>query len=80
MEELLRWLPLNITADSRSCVVHGDFRLDNLILDKTNGKVLAVLDWELSTLGVWMMSVAVQSPFPSTHPHPCRCSTRRSPQ
>ena len=55
MDHLLDWLPANIPASARDelapCVVHGDFRLDNLVFDKTEARVLAVLDWELSTLG-----------------------------
>ena len=46
------WLPKNIPEQSKTSVVHGDFRVDNLIFDNNDpSKVLAVLDWELSTLG-----------------------------
>ena len=55
MERLIDWLPSHIPAlardDSRVCVVHGDFRLDNLVFHPEQPQVLAVLDWELSTLG-----------------------------
>jgi aminoglycoside phosphotransferase (APT) family kinase protein len=55
MDSLMQWLPANIPAsardDSMVSVVHGDFRLDNLLFHPTEPKVLAVLDWELSTLG-----------------------------
>jgi aminoglycoside phosphotransferase (APT) family kinase protein len=55
MEQLLAWLPAHIPTSARDnfqpCVVHGDFRLDNLVFHKTEPRVLAVLDWELSTLG-----------------------------
>ncbi len=55
MDRLIEWLPRNLPAsardDSQVAVVHGDFRLDNLIFDANEPRVLAVLDWELSTLG-----------------------------
>ena len=55
MDQLMEWLPKNIPAMARNesmvSVVHGDFRLDNLMFDAEAPKVIAVLDWELSTLG-----------------------------
>ena len=51
MERLLDWLPANIPADDTVSLVHGDFRLDNLVFDFDRPVVRAVLDWELSTLG-----------------------------
>lgn len=51
MEQLIEWLPQTIPPQHESSVVHGDYRLDNLIFEKEENKVLAVLDWELSTLG-----------------------------
>jgi aminoglycoside phosphotransferase (APT) family kinase protein len=51
MDRLIDWLPRNIIADDASSIVHGDFRLDNLIVHRTEPRVIAVLDWELSTLG-----------------------------
>lgn len=55
MNRLIDWLPAQMPATARdeSCVsiVHGDFRLDNLIFHPTEPRVIAVLDWELSTLG-----------------------------
>ena len=50
IEKLIEWLPNNIPTGNETSIVHGDFRLDNMIFDKNN-KVIAVLDWELSTLG-----------------------------
>jgi aminoglycoside phosphotransferase (APT) family kinase protein len=51
MERLVEWLPANIPDDESSAVVHGDFRMDNLILHPSEPRVIAVLDWELSTIG-----------------------------
>jgi aminoglycoside phosphotransferase (APT) family kinase protein len=51
MERLIEWLPGNIPADDSTSIVHGDFRLDNLIVHPDEPRVIAVLDWELSTLG-----------------------------
>lgn len=55
MDRLMEWLPQNIPAMARDeslvSVVHGDYRLDNLMFHPTEPHVLAVLDWELSTLG-----------------------------
>jgi aminoglycoside phosphotransferase (APT) family kinase protein len=51
MERLIDWLPKNIPPSGPTRLVHGDYRLDNLIVARDEPKVLAVLDWELSTLG-----------------------------
>jgi len=52
MNKVIKWLPENIPKQSAVSVVHGDFRVDNLIFDKDDSSVVkAVLDWELSTLG-----------------------------
>ncbi len=51
MESLIEWLPRHIPEDERTSIVHGDYRLDNLIFHPTEPRILAVLDWELSTLG-----------------------------
>ncbi|HEY2137816.1 MAG TPA: phosphotransferase family protein, partial [Xanthobacteraceae bacterium] len=51
MERLIAWLPENIPPAGPVRLVHGDFRLDNVILAEDGPRVLAVLDWELSTLG-----------------------------
>ena len=51
MDRLMTWLPSNIPAGDEVTIVHGDFRLDNMVLHATEPRVLAVLDWELCTLG-----------------------------
>ena len=55
MDKLMEWLPAHIPAGARDesvvSIVHGDYRLDNLMFHPTEPRVLAVLDWELSTLG-----------------------------
>ena len=51
MNRLLKWLPDNIPGDDTASVVHGDFRLDNLVIHPTEPRVIGVLDWELSTIG-----------------------------
>ena len=51
MERLIVWLPATLPSQSGVAIVHGDYRIDNLIMDPARGKILAVLDWELSTLG-----------------------------
>ena len=49
MNNLIDWLPKNIPDDDETSIVHGDYRLDNMILK--NNEVIGILDWELSTLG-----------------------------
>jgi aminoglycoside phosphotransferase (APT) family kinase protein len=51
MEHLIGWLPQHIPAGEQTTIVHGDYRLDNMIFHPTEPRILAVLDWELSTLG-----------------------------
>lgn len=51
MEQLMRWLPDNVPDGEETTIAHGDFRLGNLLLHPHEPAVVAVLDWELSTLG-----------------------------
>jgi len=51
MDNLIAWLPAHVPADDETSIVHGDYRLDNVIFHPTEPRILAVLDWELSTLG-----------------------------
>jgi aminoglycoside phosphotransferase (APT) family kinase protein len=51
MDRLIEWLPTAIPAGEAVAIVHGDFRIDNMIFHPTEPRILAILDWELSTLG-----------------------------
>jgi aminoglycoside phosphotransferase (APT) family kinase protein len=51
MEKLIEWLPKTLPEQEKTSIVHGDYRLDNMIFHPTEPRVTAVLDWELSTLG-----------------------------
>lgn len=55
MDKLMTWLPANMPDsakdESKVSIVHGDYRLDNVMFDKDSAQAIAVLDWELSTLG-----------------------------
>lgn len=51
MYALMEWLPQHLPKDGPTCLVHGDFRIDNLVFHPTEPRVIGVLDWELSTLG-----------------------------
>ena len=51
MDKLIDWLPRHIPSGEEVAIVHGDYRMDNLIFHPTEPRVLAILDWELSTLG-----------------------------
>jgi len=51
MENLMNYLPQNVPLDDTTCLVHGDYRMENMLLHPTKPRILALLDWELSTLG-----------------------------
>ena len=51
MDRLIEWLPAHIPAGDETTVVHGDYRMDNLVFHPTEPRIVAILDWELSTLG-----------------------------
>src|SRR5262249_41596218 len=51
MDRLIEWLPANVPDGDETTIVHGDYRLDNLIFHPTEPRILAIVDWELSTLG-----------------------------
>jgi aminoglycoside phosphotransferase (APT) family kinase protein len=61
METLLEWLPANMPADDGAIsLVHGDYRLDNMMFHPTEPRVIALLDWELSTIGHPLADLANQ--------------------
>lgn len=61
MDQLMEWLPANMPADDgRVSLIHGDYRLDNMMFANDRIEVLAVLDWELSTLGHPFSDIAYQ--------------------
>ncbi|KQR84119.1 phosphotransferase family protein [Sphingomonas sp. Leaf343] len=51
IEKLIEWLPRTLPEQTRTAIVHGDYRVDNMIFSAGEPRVIAVLDWELSTLG-----------------------------
>ena len=51
MDQLMAWLPEHVPPGDETTIVHGDYRVENLIFHKTEPRVVAVVDWELSTLG-----------------------------
>jgi aminoglycoside phosphotransferase (APT) family kinase protein len=60
MDRLIEWLPQHVPGGEETSVVHGDYRIDNVIFHPTEPRVLAVLDWELSTLGHPLSDFAYQ--------------------
>ena len=69
MDRLVAWLPANIPAGDETAVVHGDMRCDNIIFHPTEPRILAVLDWELSTLGHPGADFAYQAMMYRMPPH-----------
>jgi aminoglycoside phosphotransferase (APT) family kinase protein len=60
MDRLIEWLPAHIPTGDETSVVHGDYRMDNVIFHPTEPRIMAVLDWELSTLGHPLSDFAYQ--------------------
>jgi aminoglycoside phosphotransferase (APT) family kinase protein len=58
MDSLMKWLPEHIPADEETTIAHGDFRLENMIFHPTEPRILALVDWELSTLGAPLSDLA----------------------
>lgn len=51
IEKLIEWLPRTVPEQQSTSIIHGDYRIDNLIFDRQQPKVRAILDWELATIG-----------------------------
>jgi aminoglycoside phosphotransferase (APT) family kinase protein len=60
MDRLIEWLPRHVPPSDETAIVHGDYRIDNVIFHPREPRVLAVLDWELSTLGHPLSDFAYQ--------------------
>ena len=61
MDAVIDWLPAHLpTDDGRVSLVHGDYRLDNMVFDQDKPEIVALLDWELSTLGHPFADLAYQ--------------------
>lgn len=69
MDRLVEWLPANIPEGDETSIVHGDFRCDNMIFHPTEPRILAVLDWELSTLGHPLADFAYHAMMYQMPPH-----------
>jgi aminoglycoside phosphotransferase (APT) family kinase protein len=69
MDRLIDWLPSNIPTGDETGIVHGDFRIDNMIFHPTEPAVLAVIDWELSTLGHPLADFAYHAMMYRMPPH-----------
>jgi aminoglycoside phosphotransferase (APT) family kinase protein len=69
MDYMIEWLPAHIPASDASAVVHGDFRCDNMVFHPTEPRIVAVLDWELSTLGHPFADFAYHAMMYRTPPH-----------
>ena len=56
-EKIMIWLDVNKPDDSDSCIIHGDWRIDNIVFDLENARIIGVLDWELATVGDPLMDL-----------------------
>ncbi len=69
MEKLIEWLPANMPKNLENTICHGDYRLENMIIHPTKAEVVAVLDWELCTLGHPLADLAYNCmPYHFMHP------------
>jgi aminoglycoside phosphotransferase (APT) family kinase protein len=71
-ERLIEWLPAHMPAEGPTRIVHGDYRLDNVVFHPTEPRILAVLDWELSTLGDPLVDFAYHCMVWRREPGPSR--------
>jgi len=56
-EKIMTWLDVNKPDDSDSCIIHGDWRIDNIVFDLEKANIVGVLDWELATVGDPLMDL-----------------------
>lgn len=69
MEKLIEWLPANMPTNLENTICHGDYRLENMIIHPTKPEVVAILDWELCTLGHPLADLAYNCmPYQFMHP------------
>lgn len=69
MERLIEWLPEHIPQEDEAAIVHGDFRCDNMIFHPVEPRIIAVLDWELSTIGHPLVDFAYHAMMYRMPPH-----------
>ncbi|MDA2963147.1 MAG: phosphotransferase family protein [Actinomycetota bacterium] len=79
-EKLMAWLEANRPDDVGSCVIHGDWRIDNLVFDVEHGRIVGVLDWELATVGDPLMDLgSALAYWVDSDDEPAFASLRRQP-
>ncbi len=78
--ELIRWLDTNKPSDVGSCIIHGDWRIDNMVFDLQNKRLAGVLDWELATVGDPLMDLgSALAYWVDSDDDPAFASLRRQP-
>jgi aminoglycoside phosphotransferase (APT) family kinase protein len=70
MEQLIAWLAAHLPANDETAIVHGDYRIGNTILHPTEPRIIAVLDWELATLGHPLSDLAYACMYYRLQPTP----------
>ncbi len=79
-EKLMAWLSANQPDDVDSCIIHGDWRIDNVVFDLANARIAGVLDWELATVGDPLMDLgSALAYWVDSDDEPAFASLRRQP-